>query len=506
MVGVSSQDEFLSSGAHFSVPDVTEGGNRDFLRGSATLVLGTALAQAAPIAVMPLYTRLYSPAAFGAWSVFTGIVAVLAVLGTARYDMAVLIPEDSFEAVRIVLATILLSLVVGLLQVALVLMALAVNEWHPINGLDSWMLLMLPLGATLLASFQVLVGWANRRGAFSRIALAQVLQQFGIAVVALSIAALTGRQWGLIAGTITGTAMAVVWLVLRTAPEVASMASSWTLDSLVNALRRHSKFPRLSMPLSLLTAAGVRVPVFLLAAFGFTAESGFVGLGRSLIFVPITLISTSVGRVFFKMAARSFGTDELRSFTLELFGIVARIGPPAFALSAVWGDTVFAVLFGNTWREAGIYSMILSPAAFAFVLTSWPERIYEIGGRQDLVLRIQVVSDLVTVLAVSGVLWNGAGPRAGIAVFAALNLMYSAWYLWGVFHVAQLPRRRYVEVLSVAFGGLLAWVGVSALIRHLIAPLPLAFALTLSLALGFFLYQFHLNGKGWMLTLRGHSR
>ena len=85
----------------------------------ASVLSGTAVAQAIPIVGSLILTRLFAPAAYGGYSVWLGIVLVLAVIATLRLDMALAVIPDGAEreeAAGLVLATIV---AVGLVAAAI---------------------------------------------------------------------------------------------------------------------------------------------------------------------------------------------------------------------------------------------------------------------------------------------------------------------------------------------------------------------------------------------------
>ena len=75
----------------------------------ATLASGAALAQALPLLFAPLLTRLYTPADFGVLAVFVAWLSNLAVVATARYDMAVVLPSDDADAARLMRLALLIN-------------------------------------------------------------------------------------------------------------------------------------------------------------------------------------------------------------------------------------------------------------------------------------------------------------------------------------------------------------------------------------------------------------
>lgn len=57
----------------------------EYRRNIITLVTGTTIAQAIPVAISPVLTRLFSPDDFGFFAVYFSTATVLSVIATARY-------------------------------------------------------------------------------------------------------------------------------------------------------------------------------------------------------------------------------------------------------------------------------------------------------------------------------------------------------------------------------------------------------------------------------------
>ena len=73
----------------------------EFARNILTLMTGTAIAQAIPIAISPILTRLYSPEDFGVFALYMGVVSIGGILATGRYEMSVMLPKKDSDAMKI---------------------------------------------------------------------------------------------------------------------------------------------------------------------------------------------------------------------------------------------------------------------------------------------------------------------------------------------------------------------------------------------------------------------
>ena len=85
-----------------------------YARNVITLMTGTAFAQALPIAVSPILTRLYTPAEFGVFAMYMAIASILGVLVTGRYELAILIPKQDRDAIHIAALSAALSVFIAL--------------------------------------------------------------------------------------------------------------------------------------------------------------------------------------------------------------------------------------------------------------------------------------------------------------------------------------------------------------------------------------------------------
>ncbi len=130
------------------------------LRATLTLMAGGALAQALPLLLGPLLTRLYTPSQFGLYHLFAAVAANLAVVACARYEHALPLANDEAEAQALhALCRWILLGAVGVSSLAAVGWALAIDAVWPL-----W--LPAAVGALGLVSLATL--WAMRAQRFRR--------------------------------------------------------------------------------------------------------------------------------------------------------------------------------------------------------------------------------------------------------------------------------------------------------------------------------------------------
>ncbi|SEP03834.1 Membrane protein involved in the export of O-antigen and teichoic acid [Rhodopseudomonas pseudopalustris] len=415
-----------------------------FLRHTAILMGGTALAQALALLAAPVLTRLYQPADFGVFAAVTAAAAILSIISTLRYELAIVLPKSEAEAADLTL--IAMGTAVAFAVAAFVLPWLLPSSVERLLGPLAPLWWSVPVLALLMASTQILNCVANRHRAYRAIASGLLLQQGGTAGFSILIAAFAMMQNGLVVGRLAGQFGAVAGLaILLRYAFAARGALNWR--QIREAASRYRQFPIFNVPYSLFGTVSKEFLVLAFTATGHLSAAGFYGLARTVLTVPISFLSSSLSQVFYKEAATSIGTPAFESLMLGLLRGIACGMAPLFVFAWFWSPLAFALIFGENWREAGQYASILMPMAFLALFTSWPERIFEVRSKQQYALGIQATFDIASLLTVILLLNNGYSEIAVARAYVAIQIAYHVSYLFAVFVLSGLGARRYLGFL-----------------------------------------------------------
>ena len=439
-----------------------------FVQNVFVLLGGTAVAQAIPLVVSPFLTRLYTPREFGVYAEFVAIVSILAVAATGRYELAVMLPDEDTEAINVLASAILVALLISI-----VIMFVCTAYTESVTALlgapeiSRW-LYFVPLTVFPLGVYQALTYWMNRTTQYRRLAANDValraVQEGGKWLLGPGA---TGGMFGngLIVATVGGQALAtgaIGWQMWRDPRTTAAVRP----EKIWSSIRAYRRFPLFNVPYSLLGIFSAQFVIFALTAFEHVQIAGFLTLTRRLVVGPISLLSASLGRVFYREAAVSIGTPRFEQLTIALMMAIAELFTPLFAFFAFWAPSVFGVIFGPDWEEAGRYAAVLVPMAFCSLFTTWPERVFEVRQKQQVSLTIQIVFDAATILLVWLGLQGGAAPLLVVAAYSAVSCVYHATYLIGIFSIAgfswtgllRIGRRVAFLAAAVTGGLLLLWL------------------------------------------------
>ncbi|QXI49215.1 oligosaccharide flippase family protein [Pseudomonas anuradhapurensis] len=334
-------------------------GKSDFLRNVLTLMTGTTLAQAIPIAAMPLLTRLYTPEDFGVLALYMSIAGMISVVITARYEIAVMLPEREEDAASLVALSVCIAGVISLVLLAVILVF---NE--DIQGLlnnraiGPW-LYLLPITVFVTGMWQAFNYWNNRAKKFKRLAVSRVAQGGGMTLAQFVLTGLSAG--GLVVGYLVGQISGLLVFITRTWREDRTVLSKVSLLSMLENARRYSKFPKYSMLGALLDNAAVQMPVLMLSKFYDTHVVGIFSLTFRALNLPMSLIATSFSQVLFQrfVVLQRDNPERLAPFVLKLFVGLLGLMVPLVAFVWILGPDLFALVFGESWRQAGDYATIL---------------------------------------------------------------------------------------------------------------------------------------------------
>ena len=337
-------------------------GNR-ILKHATTLVTGTVVAQLILIAVQLVIRRLYSADDFGVFSIYMSIVSILVIVVTMRYELAVVLPKEEKTATSLLLGGIFISF--GL-NIIFFLIIFFLND--PISnffkippGYKKW-LYWIPISTFLYSVYQFFNYWLTRHSAYKAISLNKVCRRTseGLVQIAGGVAKV---QRGLVFGDIFGNFINIISAYVQ-ATRRGLTFNGQTAQSVSNALRTYSEFPKYQAIPAVLNTTSTLLPVFFLNAFFGVSVTGYFDLSRQILAVPIAFITASLMQVLLKeLRDKVVGKQKITETILKTAGVLAAIICPFALIIILWGPQLFSFFFSPAWTESGYYARILS---FAF--------------------------------------------------------------------------------------------------------------------------------------------
>jgi O-antigen/teichoic acid export membrane protein len=468
MAGISTGVTNMTPIPRTGVPQNVDGNARlpraagKFISHVLTLITGNGVAQVINVGGALLLARLFAPDAFGSFALFLTIVSFLSVLGGARYELAIMLPESDAEAANVLPLSVLM--LCGLTGISFVLVALfhsyvARLLGDPRLGLWLW---AAPIAIFVNALYSIVGVWFGRMKRFQKLATTRVWQSLAIISFQLAFLVFSPGGFALVGGWVLGQTIGTLILVaqlLNYDGRFLLAVRDWRVVR--QAFIKYRNFPIYKAPYSFVANASSQMVFVILRLFTSLNVVGLYSMAARAVYLPVTLIASAMNDVFYEKAATELKHGSLEKFVTRLLRIQVVLAAPWLVLIAFDAKLVFGIVLGPKWIPAASYAAVLAFASFMYFLTSWLDRLFDIRGHQRLSLLLELTGNLVSLggltLALS---LHPEMTATAVTVYAAAQVLYSSVWLMFAYHVAEFRVSALLDlfrdaVVSIVVAGLL---------------------------------------------------
>jgi O-antigen/teichoic acid export membrane protein len=396
----------------------------------AQLVGGTALAQAIIVSTSPVLTRLYTPAEFGSFTVFTATLSILLVVASLRLELAIPLEPTNGGATALLALSVILALVSGIaVAIGVIVFGAQFVQWTNTPALlpSLW---LLPVILVCAGTYQALGQFGARIGYFGPLSFSKALQSTGQAGTQVLLGLFHFGALGLVLGYVVGNVLAVVALIARL---------TWALDGTyarewIPLTRKYRRFPIYSTWSGLIDVAGLMLPAVLLTVYFSPEVTGHFSLTAAVLFTPTVLLAYPITQVVYPLAAENRANARLSRRMVEttVYSLFA-VAVPVFAFVGLNGPALFASVFGPNWAASGEYAVLLAPSLMFLFVTTPLSSFALVKDRQPMLL---VFSTAMAVVRLSSIVVGGLQGSAttAIALYSGAGVgiyaTYLGWVLW----------------------------------------------------------------------------
>jgi O-antigen/teichoic acid export membrane protein len=339
------------------------------------------------------------------------IATPLAIIASGAYEQAFLLVRTERGTADLVRFILLRSAMV-LVPSALVLLAVrgpvAVALADPALRLA---LIFVPLISFGQVIYNCTSEWLVRAQAFKGLTVNRILQSCMLSLAKLGFGLGGWIGGGLVLGEALGRLLYVgdTYRRIWRAP-LRHFPTSWRRVAAMG--KRHRNFPRLMVPDQLINTFGGSIHVLIIGyAFGPT-ELGYVSLLFSALYLPVTIVSSSVKDVFRQRASIDYArSGNCRPLYLKLLLPVTLLGLGGFGVLYLISPWLFVFAFGAEWAPVGDYARILIPMFFFNFVAMSLGGVLVLAQKMGVSLGWQIISLLLA----------GAALLTGVTVFGSVR-------------------------------------------------------------------------------------
>ena len=341
----------------------------EFNKNILTLMTGTTIAQAIPISITPILTRIYTPEDFGVFSLFIALSSIIAVISNGRYELAIMLPKKEENAVNVLFFGFLLTSFVSILLLIIIILfhnkiILLLDK----KSLDIW-LYFVPISVFLLGCFNLLNYYNSRKKQYKILAKANILRSSTLAVGQLGFSFFIQGGGALIIGQVLAQIVTNFTLLSLNIKQLSII--SIKKIKIIALAKRYKDFPKFSLLAILAYTLSQHLTDILISSFYGIAVLGYYALIQRVLTMPALLIGASIGQVFYQTAVEEkIKTGTAMNSLYTTLKKLIFIAFPTFLVLYFIIEDIFAIVFGEHWRVAGEYAKILVPFYFIRFIVS----------------------------------------------------------------------------------------------------------------------------------------
>lgn len=406
----------------------------EFSRNIITLMTGTTIAQAIPIAISPILTRMYTPEDFGIFALYISVASIISSMATGRYESAIMLPKEEDDAVNIVILSILISTFISFISLLIVFIFNYKITSLLGNPKISIFLYLIPLSVFLTGLYQSINYWINRQKRYKKLATNRILQSGTTSSSSLLLGYGSVGSIGLISGNILGLLISSYILGKNIYKEDSDFLKKINKIKLLEVAKRYIDFPKYDMPAILANTLAQQTPHILFNLFFNATVSGYYYLTQRILQVPIIFIGRAFLDVFKEVASKDFlKYGNAREIYLITFNKLVLIGFVPSVFLYCFSTELFVFVFGDNWTIAGEYAQILTPMLFLRFVSSPLSFMFYIGEKQKLNLLMQTV--LLIIILYSFFIFNN--PEN---IILSISILSSIFYIFQIVVSAKIAK------------------------------------------------------------------
>ncbi len=340
------------------------------LRNASKLLVGTVIAQIIPIIFSFYLARIFSEESFGFYGIYMSSVSILFVIVNMRYENTILLPKKEEDANALVISSAILAFIVAIL----ILIAAIIYKFNVFYFANSdhknWWIFLIPLSVFFVGIYQPFNYWLIRKKKYKASSINKITQR----IVETPVNILLGKSgilYGLIWGDIFGRFFMAIQAIYQSY-KAGFRHHNVKKERIIYLLKRYKSFPLINVLPSLANSIATHAPLFIVAKQFGVEIAGQMTLVRTVLSIPVSLISNNVSQVVFQqVSARVSNRKEFRKLLKNVFLVLISLSILMTLLFIPFGKFIFS-LYGDKWGIAGFMSQILVLSfSFKFLVSSF---------------------------------------------------------------------------------------------------------------------------------------
>ncbi|WP_447406630.1 type 8 capsular polysaccharide synthesis protein Cap8K [Staphylococcus aureus] len=354
-----------------------------FIGDSFLMILSSGIAQVILIITTPIITRLYSPAEFGEFTIFSNIAMILIPIINARYDLLIVNAKNDRSANILSQISFLISLLILLILIPI----FAISAWlYPNFKLDFIFIIIMLF---LVSLTNIFTNYLNKERKYKVLSLINVFRAVSMALLQIIFGLLSLGSLGLIIGFslsyITG-----ITLGYKTFKKHFNIVRN---KEETKALFLENKNQLVySTPSILLNSLSFSVVVFFIGILYTNTEVGIYGMAIRVLGIPVTIISLGLSKIFMQQANDYYiERGNFRNLLLKFSSTLVIVSIILYVPLYLFSEELVNILLGHSWVDAITVIKIVIPLFVIRLIVSTVSLSVIVLQKQQLELILQAL-------------------------------------------------------------------------------------------------------------------
>ncbi len=207
--------------------------------------------------------------------------------------------------------------------------------------------------------------------------------------------------------------------------------------------KRYKDFPKYQAPHAMLNTFSSYIPVYMFTPFFGLGVVGLYALSTRIVFAPMMILAGASAKVYNQKVTQLYhAKGDAYGFTVRLLKSLFKKIMIPFLIIVVFAPDIFAFIFGEEWREAGVYTQILSLWLLLNISVSTVSFIPSLIQQQKKAFIVSIIQVLLLITSITiGIFFDDVYIALGLFTISnSMVLIYNLnWMLNGL--------KRYHEVI-----------------------------------------------------------
>ncbi len=339
---------------------------------------------------LPVITKIYNASELGKYQLLISIITSLGVISSLKYEMAIILPKKDAVAKKVfILCFYVLMSFCSLLYILLFFKDNFILRLFNANSIleIAW---LIPIGVFFFGFFEIIKSSLLRKKNFSSFSIARVYQIISTQIFIIFLGLFNPSYVFLLTSFILGNIISSTIFLRESLFRIKTDVSK----SLIDISLKYKKFPLVNTLMVFANTISNELPVFFIVKYHTTEILGYYMLATRILVIPMNIIGTSIGKVYFQRASqianqnKSYLFDIYKNTTLQLI----KIGLVPFISLGLFASSLIDVFFGYNWNTSSIIIQIMTMGMFFKFITSPISTTFTVLNKQELSFYITIFS------------------------------------------------------------------------------------------------------------------